>query len=546
MSYSRSRGLISVLTGSVVFTAALLAAPSVSAQAFGQAVAAGNFNGSGWSSTRDEMAIGAPWDSVFATRDGSVTIYWRNGNGAWLYDYLDQDVLNFGPFSGASDGGAETDDRFGNTLAVGDFDADGFTDLVIAAPYDDVNGKVDAGCVHVLYGAATGPWGMPFRATTTFLTRGSAFNYTKVPNLPGANDNFGMSLAVGDFNKDGKDDLAVGAPGVTIDGKPNAGAVFVFPSNGTWFSTAFEVTLFQGGPDSPAGVAEANDYFGSAIAFGNFNGDLATNGKPLLDIAVSAPGQKVGNAVGAGNVTIYYNDPINGDFNNATNQVITQADTGSNDPVEANDGFGSSLAAANLNAFNQSPAMYLDDLAIGVPYETRGGLAGAGAVHILYGATTGLSSSGSSYLLPSTFSTQNTATQANSYFGFSLATGEFVSDPNGGCQGQACNPKDLVIGEWGRNVNGFNVSGKTYFAKGRSNATVSPVAAYDGFFNAGAGYSYGLAVGQIQATGGAQPDAGPIGDILIGEPGWNRVRVQLGGGTSITPQSQQLTFGFPW
>ena len=42
------------------------------------------------------------------------------------------------------------------------------------------------------------------------------------------NDEFGTSLAAGDFNGDGKDDLAVGAPGESPGSDPKSGFIFVY------------------------------------------------------------------------------------------------------------------------------------------------------------------------------------------------------------------------------------------------------------------------------------------------------------------------------
>ena len=50
-------------------------------------------------------------------------------------------------------GAPETDAHFGWALAIGDFDDDGWGDLVTGAPYDDHAGQVDAGGVQLLYGA---------------------------------------------------------------------------------------------------------------------------------------------------------------------------------------------------------------------------------------------------------------------------------------------------------------------------------------------------------------------------------------------------------
>jgi FG-GAP repeat len=51
---------------------------------------------------------------------------------------------------------AEAFDLFGDALAAGDFDNDGFADLAIGVPGESVGSIVDAGAVNVLYGTAAG------------------------------------------------------------------------------------------------------------------------------------------------------------------------------------------------------------------------------------------------------------------------------------------------------------------------------------------------------------------------------------------------------
>ena len=54
------------------------------------------------------------------------------------------------------EGAAETGDLFGQFLSTGDFNNDGFDDLAIGAPGEDVRGAVDAGATTVLLGSAAG------------------------------------------------------------------------------------------------------------------------------------------------------------------------------------------------------------------------------------------------------------------------------------------------------------------------------------------------------------------------------------------------------
>ena len=83
---------------------------------------------------------------------------------------------------------------------------------------------------------------------------------------------FGFALAAADFDGDALSDLAIGAPGKTIDGQSLAGEViFVYGSGGGLFSERAEgFTLNSPGV---VGSAHDHDHFGEALSAGDFDGD---------------------------------------------------------------------------------------------------------------------------------------------------------------------------------------------------------------------------------------------------------------------------------
>ncbi|MEU1038094.1 FG-GAP repeat protein [Streptomyces sp. NPDC005907] len=96
-------------------------------------------------------------------------------------------------------GSAEESDGFGQAVAVGDLDKDGYSDLAVGAPQEQVGDDVSGGTVVIVWGSPTGLKG----ATTV-----------KDPAVSG-HDRWGQALAIGDFTGDGRPDLAVGASGTT-------------------------------------------------------------------------------------------------------------------------------------------------------------------------------------------------------------------------------------------------------------------------------------------------------------------------------------------
>ena len=114
-------------------------------------------------------------------------------------------------------------DRFGRSLAWGDFNGDGYADLSIGMPnktFPDSPSYADyAGAVLVIYGSTKG---LP--------STGSQFWRPGVGGLPGVShdfQHFGAALASGDFNGDGYADLTIGVPGQDLDGIPMAGQVVI-------------------------------------------------------------------------------------------------------------------------------------------------------------------------------------------------------------------------------------------------------------------------------------------------------------------------------
>ena len=179
---------------------------------FGRALAVGDFDRDGFA----DLAVGVPYEDVGSpviNGAGAVNVFYGSAAGLGGRDQLwYQDVLGV-------DGVAEADDNFGYALAAGDFDRNGYADLAIGVPHENVGAIVDAGAVNVLYGSAAGLTA----AGDQLWTQDS----TGIEDTPETNDNFGYALTAGDFNGDGRTDLAVGVPYESVGALLEAGAVNV-------------------------------------------------------------------------------------------------------------------------------------------------------------------------------------------------------------------------------------------------------------------------------------------------------------------------------
>jgi hypothetical protein len=263
-----------------------------------------------------------------------------------------------------------------------DFNDDGFADLAVGVPDEDVGTTLLAGAVNVLYGSSTG-----------LTAQDDQFWHQGIPGVAGdgaeGGDKFGSSVAAGYFDGDQFADLAVGVPGEAVGTTFDAGAVNVLYGSSTGLTTEGSQFWTQGSLGLPEADtdSEASDLFGSSLAAANLGkGSQA-------DLAVGVPGEDVGTASAAGAVNLIYGspdglDPAEGEEGQFWHQGITGV---AGDGAELGDNFGRSLAAANLGKTSQA------DLAVGVPFEAVGGAANAGAVNVLYGSSTGATASGDQF-----------------------------------------------------------------------------------------------------------------------------------------------------
>ena len=177
---------------------------------------------------------------------------------------------------------AQANDHFGSALLTGNFNNDGFADLAIGVEDEDVaslSGTIlNAGAVNVIYGSASG---LSATVKPDQIFEQGLGDLEQMPEFP---DNFGYSLAAGDFNNDQRDDLAVGVPNEGVaQGFDGIVQVIYGSSSGLSTSEVLADQIFQQGVGGLGDMPENLDQFGLSLAAGDFNNDQ------LDDLAVGAP-----------------------------------------------------------------------------------------------------------------------------------------------------------------------------------------------------------------------------------------------------------------
>ena len=326
---------------------------------FGSALAAGDFDGDGM----DDLAIAAKGEDLAGLADVGVVHIVPGGEAG-----LDgRGSVLIKPTNPAIPGAGERGAKFGFALVSADFDGNGFDDLAIGVPSEDIAGVADAGRVVVVPGSADGA----AVAGAVELRRGA----DGVPGALGVGDRFGHALSAGDIDGDGFDDLAVGVPGADVAAAVDAGLVLVFDGSVFGVDPAAATVVHQdvGGV---RGIAGAGDRFGTAVVLGDFTGDRRD------DLAVSAPGETVAGAAGAGVVHVF--DATGDGLVFGPDQVVSQSQRRVPNRSEADDGFGAGLAAVDTDGDGRR------DLVVTVPGEDLRRVEEVGLVLVVPGGPGGV------------------------------------------------------------------------------------------------------------------------------------------------------------
>jgi hypothetical protein len=282
-------------------------------------------------------AIGSPGETVSGKANAGVVHVFPHAGSTFNLDLLGSTMLTRSMWPGEA---PAANDRFGESVAVGDLNGDGLTDVAIGAP--GVAGG--SGRVYVAYRLADGSFDPAVLSDVHRQGAGAIVGTSE------AGDRFGAAVHVG-RTSGGDAWLAIGAPGEDISAANGAGAVTI-----VLLGAVSSFSVYQGKSGLP-GTPESADAFGAALA------DFGLGG-----LAIGAPGEDIGAAVDAGHV-IGMAATIGGLPGSAAETGYQQGVGGVPGTNEPGDRFGAALYGRLENA-----------LSIGVPGEDVGSANGAGAV----------------------------------------------------------------------------------------------------------------------------------------------------------------------
>ncbi|MEV0317331.1 FG-GAP repeat protein [Streptomyces sp. NPDC050658] len=414
-----------------------------------------DFNGDGVA----DLATSAPHANVGGKdRAGQVVV---------TYGGTTQRHTTYSQNSAGVPGTAEKGDIFGADTAYGDFDRDGYDDLAVGANGEDVGTDVDGGTVQILWGSPNG------------LSGGS----TLADPRPTKHDGFGGPIEAGDFDGDGKDDLAVGAGsaatldlfdgGITRAGTPGDHYTVLPPILGGEGAGPFNLHSGDVNGDGRDdlivdGYSSGDGYNANLWLPGSANGITTTGVQRLPAGFITDVGDTNGDGYGDIIVGLTWDEGISGANKGGTvyviegnangpygpSQAITQDTEGVPGAGENGDEFGGELDLGDINGDGHL------DLVVSSPGEDLDGVADAGSATLIYGAAdgSGLSTKGAVLLSQDTPGVPN-SNEANDYFGSDV----HIDDLNGDGRG------DVAIGALGEN----GANGAVYALTSNADGTLS-------------------------------------------------------------------------
>ncbi len=272
------------------------------------ALSTGDLNGDGYA----EILIGSESADANGTENGKVyTIFGKAGSFGSIFD-----LSNMSSSNGFSINGASSYDRIGSSLSSGDVNGDGFEDVIIAQGsyahvfivFGKLEGygteieieessvftiigeyleKISSGDVNgdgyddiIIGSRLTGPSGKTQIVFGSSDNSGGEISLLNLNSTSGfiingeeLNSRSGYSVSSGDVNRDGYDDIILGANAANSNGTSYVGKTYIVFGKSSEFDSEVELSDINGVTGISLSGEAYGDQSGAAVTTADVNGD---------------------------------------------------------------------------------------------------------------------------------------------------------------------------------------------------------------------------------------------------------------------------------
>lgn len=407
----------------------------------GRAVSsAGDVNGDGF----DDLIIGATGGDPNGVGEAGET-YVIFGKAGGFASRLSLSSLNGS--NGFVLNGINTGDKSGSAVSsAGDVNGDGFGDLIIGTYAASPGGNEAAGESYVVFGKASG-----FTASFDLASLDGTSGFV-VSGIDTGDQSGGSVSSAGDINGDGFDDVIIGAPGGDPKGVEDAGESYVIFGKASGFATNLNLSSLDGSNGFVInGIGRAN-YVGISVSTA---GDM--NGDGFDDLIIGASSLPPFEAdADLGNSYIVFGK---------ANGFAASLDLSS---INGRNGFALSGAGFSVSAAGDVNRDGFADVIVGTPAADPNGMTDAGEAYVIFGKAGGYDLSMSLLNINGQNGFAISGIYEGDYAGLAVSS---AGDVNGD------GFDDLVVGAFGADPNGNEVSGQTYVVFGSdSSEPCDPIA----------------------------------------------------------------------